>query len=322
MYHNGAIFSEAIAHDLRIVVHIMSRPVLVTGAAGFVGAHVVRALLRRGLDVVALVRDTEACPRLRDVRERVCLAAADLEVPERVARVLDALGPAAIVHPAWYVHPGDYLSSPRNVPALLAAASLFEQAAARGARVVAVGSCLEYAPTARPMREDDPTLPASLYAACKLAAGVVGRALAATRGLRFTWARLFHVHGPGEAPERLLPAVARALRAGQPFELSPGDQVRDHLHVEDAAEALAHLACSDATGVVNVCSGRPLSLRELLTTLGEELGRTELLRFGARPPVAPDARFLCGDPARLRGLGFTPAHTDLRADLRELVGAC
>lgn len=301
----------------------MSETVLVTGAAGFVGAHVMQRLVERGHEVIALVRPSHAAPAHDAPRARWRVVAADLDVPDHVAQALDTVRPAVVIHLAWYVHPADYLTSPANAHALVAAASLFEQAAARGVRhVVAVGTCLEYAAAQRPLREDDPTRPASLYAACKLAAGVTGRALALTRGLRFTWARLFHVHGPREAPERLLPTVVRALRAGQAFDLSPGDQVRDHLHVADAATALACLAEASPGGVFNVCSGRPLTLRALLSTLAEELGRPELLRFGVRAPASPETRFLCGDPSRLRALGFVPAHADLRADLRELAAAC
>lgn len=294
--------------------------VLVTGAAGFVGAHVVRALLERAREVVAAVRAPDAAPRLDGLRAR--RVALDLDRPGRAARTLDQVRPAVVVHLAWYARPRDYGTSLANVASLLGSAALFEAAAERGLRVVGAGTCLEYAPASRALREDDPTRPASLYAACKLAALVAGRALAETRGGAFAWARLFHLHGPGEDGERLLPRIARALRAGQTFDLSAGDQVRDHLHVSDAAAALVTLAESDARGVFNVCSGRPLALRDLALQLGEVMGRPELLRFGAHPAPPPETRFLHGDNAHLRALGWEPARTDLRADLRELADAC
>jgi dTDP-6-deoxy-L-talose 4-dehydrogenase (NAD+) len=132
-----------------------------------------------------------------------------------------------------------------------------------------------------------------------------------------TWARLFHMHGPGENPARLIPAVAAALRAGQPFSLSPGEQVRDHLDVRDVASALIHLATSSRGGQFNVCSGTPVTLRAVIETVGRVVGRPDLLRFGARPYLEGEVMNLAGVSTKLFATGWRPAHGDLEGSLRE-----
>jgi dTDP-6-deoxy-L-talose 4-dehydrogenase (NAD+) len=293
------------------------RPILVTGAAGFVGAALVRTLRSRGLEVAAGVRSSTAVGRLERLPVDAPRVELDLDDPDAGQQRLDTLAPRAIVHLAWHARPEDYLHALDNRGSLAASRTLFAAAARRGTPIVAAGTCLEYAPARRPLREDDPSEANSEYAKCKLAALAFARTLEGAPGWRFTWARLFHIHGPDEAPGRLLPSIARALRAGQRFDLPAGDQVRDHLHVDDVAAALALLVERGHSEIVNVCSGKPVSLRELAWTMGEAIGRPELLRFGAKES-APGMQHLLGDPARLRSLGFRPAHSDLRADLRAL----
>src|SRR5438477_45450 len=85
--------------------------------------------------------------------------------------------------------------------------------------------------------------------------------------------RVVHLHGPGEDPARLIPMVARTLGEGRVMELAPGGQIRDHLHVADAGAALARIAHADVEGPVNICSGVPVSLKTVLETVGDLLGR-------------------------------------------------
>ena len=87
----------------------------------------------------------------------------------------------------------------------------------------------------------------------------------------------------------------------------------------DVALALIHLAELKTEGAFNVCSGIPVSLRTVLETLAEELGRKELLDFGARPYAASEVMVLCGEASKLRETGWKPLHSDLRASLRELL---
>lgn len=280
---------------------------LVTGAAGFVGAHVVRSLLAGGHNVAALVRPQTDPQRLSGLGSAIRLLPLALEDVTAVSEALRAQRPEAVIHLAWYAQPDDYLSSARNLESLAATLSFVQAVVASECpRLVGVGTCLEYADLPRPREEHDLTDPQSLYAACKLSAQSVTRALTRGTHTRFAWARLFHLYGPGEHPRRVLPSVVAALRAGRPIALSGCSQLRDHLRVEDAAAALVRLASGEPVeGVFNVCSGQPRSLRALLEAVADRMGGRELLRFGERPAAPGEPAVLVGVPDALRALGWT-----------------
>jgi nucleoside-diphosphate-sugar epimerase len=291
----------------------------VTGSRGFVGRHVVEQAARAGHDVWAVVRPSAASDARASGARPLPL---DLEDRAAVVAATEREKPDAIIHLAWYARPQDYLTSLDNVDSL-ATTLVFARSALLGGcrKMVGVGTCLEYADQSGPRREDDPLDPKSLYARCKSSAHLVLSELFRAHGATLVWARLFHMHGPGEHPARLIPAVAAALRAGRSFALSPGEQVRDHLDVRDVASALLHLAVSDVEGTVNVCSGNPVTLRTVLETVGRELGRPELLRFGERAYLPGEVMNLCGASERLTATGWRPAHTDLAASLSETIAA-
>jgi len=274
--------------------------ILVTGAAGFIGSHVVHALLRGGHDVTVLVRPSTPVDRLRDVADHVSFIRASLE-DDDLGAALRRVQPERCVHLAWYAEPGKYLDAPENVACLHAGLRLLEALAASGCRhVVMAGTCAEYDTDLGYLREDAPTRPRTIYAASKLALSLVAAARAAQLRIGFAWARLFYLYGPDEDPRRLVPSVITALLDGKPFDASPGDQVRDFLHVADVAAAFAAIAERGVQGIFNVCSGEPITVRQLMSRVGEITGRGDLLRFGAAPYRAWDPAFICGDNRRLR----------------------
>ena len=126
-------------------------------------------------------------------------------------------------------------------------------------------------------------------------------------GFELAWGRIFFVYGPGEPDGRLVPSVGRALLAGEPVPTTRGDQVRDFMHVEDVAAAFAALADGDVTGAVNVASGEPVTVREVVDTLAAAAGRPDLPRPGALPDREGDPPRLVADVSRLRDeVGFAP----------------
>ena len=200
---------------------------------------------------------------------KISRIAVDLNAIDSVCHPLRDARPDALIHLAWYANPSDYLTSHRNLACIGTTTALMEAALAAGCRkLILIGSCAEYAPQDRPVIESDPVDPRTLYAACKHSAWSVARVMAAQTDAELAWARIFHVHGPGEHERRLIPWVAGQIGAGIPVSLTDGSQMRDHLHVSDVAAGLVAMLRPGAAGIYNVCSGQPVQLRSVLETVG------------------------------------------------------
>jgi nucleoside-diphosphate-sugar epimerase len=137
--------------------------------------------------------------------------------------------------------------------------------------------------------------------------------------VQVAWARLFHLFGPGEHPDRLVPSVARALIGGREARVASGRPVRDFASTRFVGDALAALALSEVTGPVNVASGEARAIAELVRWIGAVLGRPGLVSLGALPDRAGEVPFMVADVTRLRReVGFT-APPCVEADLRALL---
>ncbi len=293
--------------------------VLITGASGFIGAHAVRELLAANHTVIALALADDPLWRLHDLLDRIQLLRGDLAELGALRPLLTQWQPEACLHLAWYTEPDKYLHSPENIPALINSLNLLNELLRQGCRqFVMVGTCAEYDTAAGFLREDGPTRPATIYASTKLALGLVGQQLAAAAHARFAWARIFYLYGPYEDKRRMIPALIRSLLIGQPFSATAGEQVRDYLHVADVASGLRTLLEQPAVGTFNLASGQPLTVRQLMETIGEITGRPDLIRFGALPYRDWEPPFICGDNQRLRALGWQPQYA-LRAGLQQTV---
>jgi nucleoside-diphosphate-sugar epimerase len=293
--------------------------VFLTGASGFVGSHAARVLLSADCQVLALVRPTSSLSRLQDILPRLTLIRQDLNNVSFLRQALEEWRPEACVHLAWYAEPGQYLHSPENIVSLMSSLSLLQELIRVGcARVVMTGTCAEYDADQEWFHEDSPTHPATVYAATKLAMYLIGHKLAQAGKIHFAWARLFYLYGPLEDDRRAVPSVIRTLLEGRVCPSTLGEQVRDYLHVHDVAEALWTLVRQGADGVFNISSGMPLTIRQLFETIGNVLGRTNLLGFGQLPYRDWEPMFMCGDNRRLRELGWSP-RVSLKTGLAQTV---
>jgi nucleoside-diphosphate-sugar epimerase len=287
---------------------------LITGATGFLGAPAVRAATAH-FEVHAAARALRE-PVPPGVRFHAC----DLLAPGAASHLVEAVRPTHLLHLAWVATPGTYWTSPENDRWVEASKQLLLAfARCGGLRAVVAGTCAEYDWTAAGVcREfDTPTRPHTPYGECKLQLGRWAETLGRARGVAIAWARLFFLYGPREHPARLVPSVARALLAGTPAACSSGTQERDFLHVADAADALVTLTRSELTGPVNVASGIPVAVRDVVGHIAAACGRPELVLWGARTTPAGDPPLLGADVTRLRAeLGWRPK-VDLAHGLRE-----
>lgn len=281
--------------------------VLVTGATGFVGRGTLDPLLAAGFEVHAVsTREPPSWPRAEVVWHR-----ADLLRDGDPEAVVAAVRPSHLLHFAWDAEPGRFWTSPDNPRWARASMALLEAfEAAGGRRAVLAGTCAEYAWSDDTVCVEDqtPLEPATLYGQAKHGLRVDAEAHAAGAGYSLAWGRIFFVFGPHEDERRLGGSVAAALAAGRAAETSAGEQVRDFLFAPELAEAFVAVLASSVTGAVNVASGVPVALRDVVLALGHASGRPDLVRLGGRPGNRDEPARLVADVTRLRDeVGWTPS---------------
>jgi nucleoside-diphosphate-sugar epimerase len=293
--------------------------IFVTGASGFIGSHVVKLLIQKGHTVGVLISPDKKLWRLEPIVNQLNLITGRLENLTVIQPELAAFAPEACIHLAWNVEPGKYLHAPDNIAMMMHSLNLLAMLIdLKCQRVVMVGTCAEYDTDIGFLKEDSRTNPTTLYAAAKLSLGTLGQFVATAGNVEFCWARLFYQYGPTEDERRLVPALINALLRGKSFESTEGEQVRDYLHVEDVASALCTLIEKQVVGIVNIASGIPITIRQLIELVGELTGHSELLKIGAVPYRQWEPPFICGANQRLRELGWSPHYT-LRSGLQQTI---
>jgi UDP-glucuronate 4-epimerase len=291
---------------------------VVTGSAGFVGAHVCEALLERGHEVDGVDAFTDyyepSIKRANAARLARHDAFHGIELDLARADLDDVLaGADAVIHLA--AQPGVRLSWSEGfsvyVERNISASQRLLEAARRTLlpRLVLASSSSVYGnATEQPIGEDAPTRPFSPYGVTKLAMEHLSSAYAANWGLSTVVLRYFTLYGPGQRPDMALHRFIAAVAAGRPVPVyGDGEQVRDFTYVSDAAAATLAAAEVDVApaSVFNVAGGSPTTVNELLGLVAEHVGRPLTTRH--LPTQAGDVRATYGAIARARReLGWQP----------------
>lgn len=282
----------------------MTRRILVTGASGFIGRHVVSALLREGHHVTTLGRGPVGAEGGQ------AHISADLLSPE-ADTALRGVDADTLVHLAWVTEHGAYWDAPENLDWVAASLRLLRQFAQNGGtRVLMAGTCAEYGSVYRegPVKETDELCPDTLYGICKDACRRAAEGFATSANLSLAWARLFMPYGPGEDRRRLIPSVIASLQAGEEARCSSGRQLRDFMYCEDVGDALATVAVGNLVGPVNIGTGEAVSVGAVVTMLAELIGRPELVKLGALADRTNEPHRLVADVARLRDISKPPKY--------------
>jgi dTDP-6-deoxy-L-talose 4-dehydrogenase (NAD+) len=269
--------------------------ILLTGATGFVGRQVLRELTGRNFRVRLLVRDGKQDRIPPSVMIEKVIATADLW-SESAAWWADACrGVDTVIHVAWYAEPGQYLHSPKNRECMAGTLRLAQGASeAKVRRFIGIGTCFEYDLSVGRLSIETPLRPSTPYAEAKAATFAALSQSLAHHELEFSWCRLFYLFGEGEDERRLVPYLRGKLMAGEPAELSSGRQIRDYLDVREAGRMIVENALGAGQGPVNICSGTPVSIRQLAERIADEYGRRDLLKFGARADNLVDPPYVVG----------------------------
>lgn len=298
-------------------------PVLVTGAGGFLGVHLCRALAEAGARVTGLVRPDRDYPALPP---DLPLERADVTDAAAVQAAVRRVRPQVVFHLAASLDRSRSLAAVEkltlsNVNGTL---NVLRASAAAGTEVVVyTGSYEEYGRVTPPFSEAQNCDPLTPYAASKASATLWCRALYQAIGLNAISARLYMVYGPGQPAFNFIPQLVNALRTGQTLQMTPGEQTRDFTWIGDTVEALMRLGRRPDLGgqVFNVCSGHETSLHEVLVLLSAVTGQEIPVEMGALPYRESELFRVWGSPHTLLGaIGYRP-RTELREGLELLARA-
>lgn len=298
--------------------------VLVTGAAGFIGANLVRELVRRKARVFALIRPASVTTRLAALEDRIDILDADLEDPLAVDRAVVTARPDYAIHAAA---PGGHPRTPAERQRMLASTVLGTEhlvtalAGTSLVRFVHTGSSTEYGPRDVPHVEDENPGPLTLRGVAKLGSTLLCRQRALTESFPAVTLRIFSAFGPWESPGRFIPDAVRAALSGAELPLTKTGIRRDFVYVADVVEAILRaLTAGGVEGeIVNVGRGEETTNEELVAILEEVVGYRIAVRPGAFPPRpgdVPHSRADLSKTARL--LGWCPP-TSLREGLARTV---
>lgn len=293
-----------------------------TGGTGFIGRLLPAHLISRGYEVHLITRaparDLTAC--LGEVGRQCIVHHVDL-LDSPTFDFIDRIKPSHLLHLAWYTEPGRYWSSPANLDWVTASLRLVSEfASAGGQRVVVAGTCAEY-DWSFPLlvEETTPLAPTTVYGTSKANLHRQLRDTTNSLGISLAWGHIFFPYGPAEKPDRFLAEVITQLLSGCEAHCTDGQQVRDFIHVEDAANAFVTLLDSAVEGAVNIATGVGHSVREVVEMAGRMVGRPELLKFGSKPRPQNDPARLVADVRRLLSdVGFIP-HYDLEHGIADTV---
>jgi nucleoside-diphosphate-sugar epimerase len=272
------------------------KSVLLTGASGFIGSHCIPLLIDRGYEVHALTskKNSQNDPR-------IIWHTVDLLNPDQVRRAMKKICPSHLLHFAWYTVPGKYWSAPENIPWLQASLNLVQEfSACNGERMVGAGTCAEYDWRYGYCSENvTPLNPETLYGISKRSVQSLSQELLRTAKISSAWGRIFYLYGPYEDPTRLVPSIINSLLREEPAPCTTGYQIRDYLFVEDVADAFVRLLDSTVSGPVNIASGKPVAIRDIIQTIGIKIGHENLIRYGQIPTSPSEVPFLVADNRRL-----------------------
>lgn len=280
---------------------------LITGATGFIGRHCLELLFTEEAFEIHAVSSKELKSDWLDVHWHQT----DLLDSNQVSKLLAQVRPSHLLHFAWHTDPKTCYTSTENFRWVEASLTLLRAFSVYGGqRIVVAGTCAEYDWRYGYCSENiTPLLPTTLYGICKHSLQIMLAAFSKQTGLSSAWGRIFFVYGPYDYPSKLVPSVTRSFLQGKPALCSHGNQIRDYLYVQDVADAIIEILKSDVQGPVNIASGIPVSLKEIICNIARKLGGKNLVRLGALPASSDEPDLIVGNVGRLSNdVGWQPKY--------------
>jgi len=282
-----------------LINEIDDMKILVTGATGFIGNYVVEELLKYKHKIIATSIEHSQQIYFNWIK-KVDYIQADLNEDKKDWFAFFS-EPDQIIHLAWEGLPNykELFHIERNLSRNYC---FLKNIIGNGLKkVVVIGTCFEYGMQSGALKEDMDTKPNNPYALAKDCLRKYLEQLQRKIDFNFKWIRLFYMYGKGQSPNAILSQLDKALKNGETdFNMSGGEQLRDYLPVEKVAEYIVKIAMqSKVKGIINCCSGRPISIRRLVESYMAKEQKNIQLNLGYYPYPDYEPMAFWGDNSKL-----------------------
>ena len=278
------------------------KKILLTGGTGFIGSAVLTELIQREYEIHLITHQNSYT--FLSKQSHVIIHHLDLLDIKAVKAFFNENSYENLIHLAWYVGPKCHISN-INLAWLTASLNLLECFKNSGGKVFQCnGTVSEYDFAYGYLTEQlSPLTNKSFHGVCKSSFFRVAQSFCRQNGIIFKWSRCFNLYGPKEMPQRLVPSVILSCLRNCDVQVSSCLNYQDYLHVSDSARGIVDIFESELTDDINVCSGHPVQLCEIVNTIAKLTGFTGNILWGTVPSSFND-EVLVGNNSKLRSIGW------------------
>jgi nucleoside-diphosphate-sugar epimerase len=273
--------------------------ILITGATGFIGSHICKELINKNHTVYAICRNSSNFDKCSSFTDKIIWVNQDKN--NDLNELIKIPNIDVLIHAAWSgINPKDRNNWDIQLENFRYSKSIIELAIQLNIKkIICLGSQSEYGIYNYKVTENHIPSPIDAYGCIKLLTLHYLQNVAAKYHLTWYWLRIFSILGENDNQNWLLPQVIKRLINNEEIKLTKGEQYYDYLYIDDFIKCLDKIVNDklNKSGIYNVCSGRPVKIKQLLLVVAQQLGKTpQFLKFGAIPYRENQNMFMVGSP--------------------------
>lgn len=256
------------------------KKVIVTGINGLIGQYIAEPLKDLGFEVYGIGTKYIKTNKFNYIK-------IDINNISKLRKIFNQIEPQYLIHLAWDI---EDLNSNNHFKLLSSSISMldcFKECG--GKKAVYIGTCFEYKYKRIPLKESDKLNPATVYSKCKNYLREISELYCDKNNIDFCWARIFYTYGKNENNKRLFPQIINGLKNNQKVSINHSHLKRDYMFAGDVAKAISLVLNSKFNGIINICSGKSISLENIAITIAKKLNKLELLDLKKLETKEPDS---------------------------------
>ena len=286
------------------------KKVIVTGINGLIGQYIAEPLKKLGFEVYGIGTKDILTDKFNYIK-------LDINDTVQLEHLFKEIKAEYLIHLAWDTKKG-YLDSDSNFDLLASSINMLKYFKDNGGkRAIFIGTLAEYKFTDEPVKEDAELNLQTIYTKCKNSLREISELYCNKHNISFCWCRIFNTYGENEKEYRLFPYIINTLKNNEKVSINYSQLEKDYIYAGDAARILALVINSDITGIINICSGKGIKLKDLAIIIAEKLGKLNLLELKELSTKEP--LITIGDNYRIvNELKFTD-YTDINTIINKLI---